>query len=99
MPGVGVLHGRMGADGGLAYRADRGEISLGDARVNELDVTGLPYRYSQALPEMGARVAPRDSAGAPWVRGDQSDFKQSLARLVLKSVVVRDGEVVATVGL
>ena len=30
---------------------------------------------------------------------DQGDFKESLARLVLKSVEVRDGEVVATIGL
>ena len=99
VPGVGVLHGRMGADGGLAYRADRGEIIIVDARVNELDVTGLPKRYSKALREVAARVAQKYFAEVPVYRLDQSDFKQSLARLVLTSVVVRDGEVVATVGL
>ena len=96
---MGVLQGRMGADGGPAYRADRGEIIIVDARLTELDVAGLPKRYSKALSKVAARVAQRYFAEVPVYRLDQNDFKESLARLVLKSVEVRDGEVVATIGL
>ncbi len=59
VPGMGVLQGRMGADGGLAYRADRGEINIVDARLTELDIAGLPKRYSKALSKVAARVAQR----------------------------------------
>lgn len=97
--GVGVLDGRMGVDGGLAYRADSGEIIIVDARLTELDVAGLPKRYSKALRSVAARVVQKHFAEVPVYRLDQSDFKQSLARLALKSVEVRDGEVVATLGL
>lgn len=99
VPGMGVLQGRMGADGGLAYRADRGEIIIVDARLTELDVAGLPKRYSKALSKVAARVAQRYFAEVPVHRLDQNDFKESLARLVLKSVEVRDGEVVSMIGL
>ena len=79
--------------------ADRGEIIIVDARLTELDVAGLPKRYSKALSKVAARVAQRHFAEVPVYRLDHNDFKESLARLVLKSVEVRDGEVVATIGL
>ena len=74
---MGVLQGRMGADGGLAYRADRGEIIIVDARLTELDVAGLPKRYSKALSKVAARVAQRHFAEVPVYRLDHNDFKES----------------------
>ena len=44
-------------------------------------------------------MAQRHFAEVPVYRLDHNDFKESPARLVLKSVEVRDGEVVATIGL
>jgi hypothetical protein len=48
---------------------------------------------------VAARVAQRYFAEVPVHRRDQNDFKESLARLVFKSVEVRDGEVVSMIGL
>ncbi len=44
-------------------------------------------------------MAQRYFAEVPVHRRDQNDFKESLARLVFKSVEVRDGEVVSMIGL
>lgn len=99
IPGGGTLHGRMGADGALAYRPDRGEIVIVDAQLTELQVDELSSTHSKALHGVARRVAQQYFAEIPVVRLNQGDFKQSLTRLVLKSVTVREGEVVATVGL
>lgn len=99
VPGVARVQGRMGADGRLAYDADRGEILFVDPRVVTFDVQGLPPAYAGGLRDVADAVARERFSEIPVVRLEQADFQQSLARLVLRSVQVRDGEVVATMGL
>jgi hypothetical protein len=99
VPGGRRLSGHMEADGGLTYVGDRGEITITDARLQSLEVEDLPKAYTGALRKAASAVAKRYFSAIPVYRLDQGDFQQSLAKLVLKTIEVRDGEVVVTIGL
>jgi hypothetical protein len=99
MPGMGVMQGQMELDGGLEYRAKKDEIAITDTRLITLDIEGLSAGSSKSLQTLAAGVVKKYLAEVPIYRLDQDDFKQSLTRLMLKSVAVREGEVVATLGL
>ena len=98
LPG-GQLQGRMTADGGLAYVGEEGALQITDARVRDLEVDGLPAVAASALEAAAAVVAARYFEQITVYRFRAGDFQQALTRLVLKSVEVRDGEIVAVVGL
>ncbi len=99
LPGGKKARGRVHMDSGLIYDADRGEIALSDLRLDSLDVEGVPEDFESGLQAVAEVVAKRYLAQIPVYRLHADDYKESLARLVLKSVSVRDGEVVAVIGL
>ena len=99
LPGGRKARGRLHVDSGLIYDPNRGEIALADPRLDSLDVAGVPKRFESALQAVAEVVAKRYLAQIPVYRLNADDYKESLAKLVLKSVSVRDGEVVAVIGL
>jgi hypothetical protein len=99
LPGGKKAEGRLFFNSGLIYDPNRGEIALADPRLDSLDVEGVPRRFESALQTTAEVVAKRYLAQIPVYRLNADDYKQSLAKLVLKSVSIRDGEVVAVIGL
>lgn len=98
LPVGGEVDGTLIVDSGLIYDPERAEIALADPRLRNLNLDGVPERFRPALGAIAEVVARRYLAQIPVYRLDADEFEQSLARLVLKSVSVRDGEVVAVVG-
>jgi len=98
MAGQSVLRGRALVAGQIRYAADTGEFFLDQPKVADVAIAGLPESLRTTAEEVIARFAEGYLATAPVYRLKQGDFKQSLAKLVLKSVRTRDGRLDIVIG-
>ena len=99
VPGIKSLNGHLEADGGLAYQPDSGEFLFADGRMRTLEIDGLPKRYAGTIEDVADKLVRAYLSRIVMYRLKQDDFKHALAKLVLKSVAVADGEVVVVIGL
>lgn len=98
-PGLKVVTGHLEADGGLEYRPDSGEFVFTEARVRVFELTDIPRAYARTIEQVGATLVKSYLSELTLYRLKQDNFKHSLAKLVLKSVAVENGEVVVEIGL
>jgi hypothetical protein len=85
--------GRALLTAGLKYDAPKGVLYLADTRVEGLKMPVLPEEYEDNV-LAAANLAVRKYLKEYEVyRLDQTDFKQRLAKMALKDVVVREGVV------
>ncbi len=96
--GQSVLRGRAVVAGQIRYAPETGEFFFDKPTVAELDIEGLPASLRPTAEEVVARCAEGYLATAPVYRLKQADFKQSLAKLVLKSVQTRHGHLEIAIG-
>ena len=96
--GQSALRGRAVVAGQIRYAPDTGEFYLDQPTVAEVAIEGLPESLRASAQEVIARCAEGYLASAPVYRLKQSDFKQSLAKLVLKSVQTRRGRLEIVLG-
>ena len=97
-PGV-KYGGEIEADGEIHYRPRRGEFSVVNCRIRRLEVEDLPEKYQKLVHTLAEKVVELYLSDLPVYRLDQGNFKQSLAKLVLKSVNIENGQLVVIVGL
>jgi hypothetical protein len=97
-PLVRPLSGTVQLDGKLRYAPEQGELWLDDVRVLDLGVAAIPVSLKPTVEELVGGLARSVLARTPVYRLKQESFKQSLAKLVLRDLRVRDGQVVATLG-
>ena len=99
-PALGKKYeGRAEVDGEIEYRPDKGEFFVVDPQVRRLHIDDVPQKYQEPIRQLANKAATRFLADVPVYKLDQKNFKQSLAKLVLKSVLVENGELVVEVGL
>ena len=98
LPLVRPLSGTVQLDGKLRYVPEQGELWLDDVRVVDLGVAAIPASLKPTVEELVGGIARGVLGHTPVYRLKQESFKQSLAKLVLRDVSVRDGKVVATLG-
>jgi hypothetical protein len=96
--GRSALRGRAVLAGQIRYAPDTGEFFFDKATVTEVAIEGLPESLRAAAQEVIAKCAEGYLATAPVYRLKQSDFKQSLAKMVLKSVQTRYGRLEIVIG-
>jgi hypothetical protein len=96
--GQRALLGRAVVTGQLRYAPETGEFFFDKPTVVEVAIDGLPAALRAPAEEVIARAAEGYLAGAPVYRLNQSDFKQSLAKMVLKSVQTRNGRLEIVIG-
>ena len=99
VPGVTSVAGVMEADGELEYHPETGRFTIAKGRLVDLELQGMPKQQMKLFEEMAQAVVTKQLASLTVYQLDQEDFKQSLAKLVLKSVQVRDGAIIVEVGL
>ncbi|MGD0835745.1 MAG: DUF1439 domain-containing protein [Polyangia bacterium] len=97
--GYPVLVGRAVVQGQIRYAPESGEFFLTMATVDEVAVEGLPGQVRPVVEQLIANIAEGYLAAVPLYRLSQTDFKQSLARLVLRSVRVHQGRLELVLGL
>jgi hypothetical protein len=96
--GQRALRGRAVVTGQLRYAPKTGEFFFDKSSVAEVAIDGLPTSLRAPTEEIIARAAESYLASAPVYRLKQSDFKQSLAKMVLKSVQTRNGRLEIVIG-
>ena len=98
VPLLGALPGQVSVDARVRYAPDRGEFFLDDAVVTDLDVPRIPDSQRDRAQRLVAMVAQAYFATTPVYRLKQGNFKHALAKLIIKSVTVRDGRLLITMG-
>ena len=96
--GQSALRARAVVAGQLRYAPETGEFYFDKPAVTEVAIEGLPESLRVTAQEVIAKCAEGYLASAPVYRLKQGDFKQSLARLVLKSVQIRNGRLELVLG-
>ncbi len=96
--GQSALRGRAVVSGQIRYAPETGEFFFDEPTVAELAIEGLPESLRATAEEIIASCAEGYLASAPVYRLRQSDFKQSLAKLILKSVQARNGRLEIVIG-
>lgn len=91
--------GRAKVSGALRYEPSEGAFYLDAPEVVEFEIKGLPERHRERARSLAQLAAQKAAAARPvYVLRDDS-VKQKLARAALKSVQVRNGKLVATLGI
>jgi hypothetical protein len=98
LPAGRPLNGTVQFDGRIRYVPEPGELWLDDARVVELGLGALPGALKPTVEEVVGSVARGYLDRTPVYRLKPGNVKHSLARLVLRSAVVRSGKLVLTLG-
>ena len=92
------LAGRAYLTSGIRYDPREGSLRLVDPAVEKLAFPLLPEEYEDEV-MVAANLATKEFLDDYEVyRLDQSDFKQALAKLILKDVVVQNGALRLTLG-
>ncbi|MBI5478271.1 MAG: DUF1439 domain-containing protein [Deltaproteobacteria bacterium] len=94
-----ALSGTVRFDGKIRYVPDPGEFWFDDARVVDLEIGSLPGALRPTVEELVGVMGRNYLARTPVYRLKPGQVKHSLARLLLRSAVVRDGKLVLTLGL
>jgi hypothetical protein len=98
LPAGRPLSGTVQLDGRIRYVPERGELWLDEARVVDLAIGGLPGALRPTVEEDVGGLARGYLDRTPVYRLKQGNLKHSLARLVLRAAVVRNGKLVLTLG-
>ena len=93
------LGGSIDASGGLRYDAERGEFFLTEPVIEQLRVDGVPEEYAARVTTVMTDALAEYYSNRPIYRLNALDERQAAARLVLRSVVVEQRELVVTLGV
>jgi hypothetical protein len=96
--GQKALGGQALVEGRIRYVPETAEFFF-DGKVVEATIAGLPQAMMPVAEEVVAKCGEAYLTTTPVYRLKQTDFKQSLARMLLKSVRVRAGRLEVMLGL
>jgi hypothetical protein len=85
------LEGQAHMTSAIRYNREDGALLLADPRVERLTISLLPEKYEDGVREAASLAAHEFLDEYEIYRLDQSDFKQKIAKFVIKDVVVEDG--------
>ena len=92
------LVGKIDLSGGVRYAAETGEFFLVDPHIERVSIAGLSEKYTtQVGKALGAALSAFYTKHAIYTLRS-SDLKKTAARLLLKSIVVDQQELVVTLG-
>jgi hypothetical protein len=96
--GQRALRGRAVIAGQIRYAPETGEFFFDQPHIADVAIEGLPESLRATAEEVIARCTEGYLASAPVYRLRQGDFKQSLAKMILKSVRTRNGRLEIVIG-
>lgn len=96
--GQRLLRGHAIVAGQIRYAPPTGEFFLDQTKVILITVEGLPDSARRVVEEVAGKCIEGYFATQPIYQLKQSDFKQSLAKLVLKSVRTHNGRLEIVIG-
>lgn len=93
------LGGELDVSGGIRYYAAEGQFFLADPVIENLNVQGVPSKYTDRVNTILAKAIGEYYLDRPIYTLSSSDVKTATARLLLKSVVVEERVLIVTLGL
>lgn len=93
------LGGEVDASGGVRYDAAEGQFFLTDPIIENLQVQGIPARYTDRVNSVLTKAIGEYYADRPIYTLDKSNVKTATAKLVLKDVVVENSVLIVTLGI
>lgn len=93
------LGGSVDISGGVAYVSEDGEFFLTDAKIDQLELQGIPSRYVDKVDNALTHALAEFYRDHPIYSLSSLDAKQAAAKLVLRDVVVHNKELVITLGI
>jgi hypothetical protein len=93
------LAGRAHMTAAVRYDPEQASLSLVDPLVESLEISLLPEKYHDEVMAAASVAAKQYLDDYEVYRLETSGFRQKVARLALKSVVVEDGVLKITLGL
>lgn len=85
--------------GAIAYSPESGEFYLKDAKVEKLVITTLSQTHTNQVAALVGQISGEMLNRHPIYKLDQSDWRQFLVRIFLKSVKVTDGRLQMVMGI
>lgn len=99
LPGMGTVTGSAEADGVLVYLSDQGKIAITNTKLRQLEIGEVPSAYRETVEAIAASLTQRYLSDVTVYTLNQDEFKESLAKLILRTMAVEDGRVVVEIGL
>lgn len=93
------LGGSVDASGGVRYDPAEGAFYLTDPVVESVAIQGVPGTYTGSVNSILTKAIAEYYKNRPIYTLKDTDVKQAAAKLVLKSVVVKDRQLVVTLGV
>lgn len=93
------LKGSGQLSGGIRFDPQEGKFYLDDSRIDELTIEALPDKYADKLKTAASLGVRQFLNRRPIYTLKDSDIKHSIAKLVLKNVIVEKGALKITLGL
>jgi len=97
--GASGLRGSVDASSALRYGADTGQFFLVDPVIQRVSVQGIPDQYSARVNDAVTRALAEYYRVRPVYTLRTTDVRHATAKLLLKHVIVADGQLVVTLGL
>lgn len=91
--------GTAEASGSIAYDRNVGSFYFIDAKIERIIIAGIPDKYTQVVNEIATATIRDYLNHKPVYKLNPADVKQSLAKLALKRIAVRDHSMIATMGI
>ncbi len=93
-----TANGVVKIEGSLFYKASEGAFYLKDPKIVELNITQVPVQFHEQIKTLAQSGLAKSLAKRPVYKLKETDIKQSLAKTMLKSIVVKNQTLVATLG-
>ena len=93
------LGGELDVSGGVRYDQIDGQFFLTDPVIENLNIQGIPGRYSERANNVLTKALGEYYADRPIYTLRETDAKQAVAKLLLKDVIVQNRELVVTLGI
>lgn len=91
--------GKVDISGGIQYNPDTGEFYLLDPVIENLSIQGIPDKHINKANSSVSKALGAYYKDHPIYTLRSTDVKKATARLLLKSVIVENEELVVTLGI
>jgi Protein of unknown function (DUF1439) len=93
------LSGSVDISGGIRYDSGKGQLFLTRPAIEHLELQGIPEQYASRVTSALTKALDEYYTDHPIYTLSTLNAKQLAARLILKSVVVKEQELVVTLGI
>jgi Protein of unknown function (DUF1439) len=93
------LGGSLDASGSIRYEPESGQFYLTDPNIEQFSIQGIPEKHISKATTVMEQALTEYYASHPIYTLKVGDIKQAAAKLVLKSVLVENKELVVVLGI